>query len=557
MRVWFLIFAVSLFGCAAGEPLAKSEIPPEAKPIQNAPLPTSLGTVVARDWLAIAGDTKPVRDRALKIAQKAIDDSDHATLASLRAAQTRECKEHSPYCGVYRQLVRLKAGTKRKTQKETAADPKVARILVYLKSGKFAPVRRFDERFTNLALAQISDRAFLDSLSAKLLAQHGCSAAKLTYLVGAKLEEFLPDQQFRERIEKIYDTVGNCHERDFSERAQFRAALFHIWDKKIDLALPYLRKLQHARNDAYHVRGIYWFLKSDKISAEERKKALDTLRRHYPFQLHSLLALRGETESPFEIADDSTVSFRTKKQKQHWLNAVFRSGEALLQLGRPDLARFALARVGIPVLRTEPEFQLYYAYLLNRAGAYALKFSTLGALFQHQPSFLSRAALKLHFPERAVVNKISQNSPVDELLLYSLIRQESKFNPEARSQAGAVGLMQILPSTAKKMEEDITESQLFEPEQNIRLGAQYFRQLMDRYKGDVELALAAYNAGPDRVDDWLKRYPVTDRILFLDLIPFRETRQYVASIAGNYYWYNHVYGRTNSVAGRGFKAWDD
>ena len=64
---------------------------------------------------------------------------------------------------------------------------------------------------------------------------------------------------------------------------------------------------------------------------------------------------------------------------------------------------------------------------------------------------------------------------------------------------------------------------------------------MNRYDGDASLALAAYNAGANRIDEWTRRYPVKDKILFLDLIPFKETRQYISSIARNYFWYTSLY----------------
>jgi soluble lytic murein transglycosylase len=76
---------------------------------------------------------------------------------------------------------------------------------------------------------------------------------------------------------------------------------------------------------------------------------------------------------------------------------------------------------------------------------------------------------------------------------------------------------------------------------NIRLGTKYIGNLVNRYDRDAELALAAYNAGAERVDDWTKRYPTTDRMLFLDLIPYKETRDYVVLIGRNFYWYHTLY----------------
>ena len=75
----------------------------------------------------------------------------------------------------------------------------------------------------------------------------------------------------------------------------------------------------------------------------------------------------------------------------------------------------------------------------------------------------------------------------------------------------------------------------------------FFSRLNERYGGEAELALAAYNAGPENVDIWQARYPVANRLLFVDLIPFRETREYVASIARNYFWYKKLYEEESAL----------
>jgi hypothetical protein len=77
---------------------------------------------------------------------------------------------------------------------------------------------------------------------------------------------------------------------------------------------------------------------------------------------------------------------------------------------------------------------------------------------------------------------------------------------------------------------------------NVKIGTKYFAQRLREYSGDVELTLAAYNAGANRVESWVKRYPTDNKILFLDLMPFKETRDYVSSILRNYYWYTRIYG---------------
>lgn len=112
--------------------------------------------------------------------------------------------------------------------------------------------------------------------------------------------------------------------------------------------------------------------------------------------------------------------------------------------------------------------------------------------------------------------------------------------------------MQLMPATARVLDHRVRKFQLLNADINLRLGIQYFEILVDRYNGDVELALAAYNAGAEVVDRWQKRYTVKNRLLFLDLIPFAETRNYVTLIGRNYYWYSKIYSdqlkTTNGIA---------
>jgi soluble lytic murein transglycosylase len=132
----------------------------------------------------------------------------------------------------------------------------------------------------------------------------------------------------------------------------------------------------------------------------------------------------------------------------------------------------------------------------------------------------------------------SAKNNLDPYLVAALIRQESEFNPSAISKANACGLMQLLPSVGKAMarEEGIShfESyQLLDPETNIRLGTRYLRKAMDKFGGVEEYALAAYNAGDDRVLEWQAAGPYHGIDEFVESIPFTETREYVEGILRN------------------------
>ncbi|MFY9561781.1 MAG: transglycosylase SLT domain-containing protein [Terriglobales bacterium] len=136
---------------------------------------------------------------------------------------------------------------------------------------------------------------------------------------------------------------------------------------------------------------------------------------------------------------------------------------------------------------------------------------------------------------------------LDPYLVASLIRQESEFNPVAVSRANAVGLMQLLPVTGKRVAKEIklkgyNPSQLYTPAVNLQLGTRYFKSMVDKYGGQLEYALAAYNAGTDRVGDWLEQGHYRDAQEFVESIPFTETREYVQAILRNTTVYQRLYG---------------
>jgi len=137
---------------------------------------------------------------------------------------------------------------------------------------------------------------------------------------------------------------------------------------------------------------------------------------------------------------------------------------------------------------------------------------------------------------------------LDPHLVASLIRQESEFNPQAISRANAMGLMQLLPGVGKGMAKELkihhfSTDALLTPTTNLQLGTRYFKHMVDHYDGQVEYALAAYNAGTDRVDDWRKNGNFKSVEEFVESIPFTETREYVQAIMRNAVLYKLLYPR--------------
>ncbi len=146
---------------------------------------------------------------------------------------------------------------------------------------------------------------------------------------------------------------------------------------------------------------------------------------------------------------------------------------------------------------------------------------------------------KYPFPYRDYIINYSRENGVDPLIIVSIMREESHFNPQIVSEAGALGLMQLMPFTAKKVGNLQNKNDLFKEEINIYLGIKYFGELLKKYK-KVEYAIAAYNAGENAVDLWLKNdYKDVDE--FIEDIPYRETKNYVKKVLRTYYIMRSLY----------------
>jgi soluble lytic murein transglycosylase len=160
---------------------------------------------------------------------------------------------------------------------------------------------------------------------------------------------------------------------------------------------------------------------------------------------------------------------------------------------------------------------------------------------------------RILFPEAwwETIKAESAKNNLDPYLVAALIRQESEFNPSAVSRANACGLMQLLPSTGKTLarEEGIEHFQtfqLFDPATSIRLGTRYLRRTLDKFGGVTEYALAAYDAGDDRVREWQAAGPYQGIDEFVESIPFTETREYVEIITRNLETYKAIDAYANS-----------
>ena len=142
------------------------------------------------------------------------------------------------------------------------------------------------------------------------------------------------------------------------------------------------------------------------------------------------------------------------------------------------------------------------------------------------------------------VEKYSEKYSVDKYLIYAIIKAESNFKEKAVSKSGAQGLMQLMYPTAEELSEkidiELNENNILEPDININLGTKYISMLIQKYE-NINLALAAYNAGSGNVDGWIEKGTLKNDGSDIENVPFKETNNYVRKILRDYEIYTKVY----------------
>jgi soluble lytic murein transglycosylase len=223
-------------------------------------------------------------------------------------------------------------------------------------------------------------------------------------------------------------------------------------------------------------------------------------------------------------------------------------------LANAALYDFAVAEMQAASPGSPPWEAKSVAEIYNQQGSYIRSIETLKravpGYFAADIPQIPRPVWEGLFP-RPFWPELTRDAAANQLdphIVASLIRQESEFNPSAISTANAMGLMQLLPSVGKGLAKQMkikhfSPDELLVADTNLRLGTRYFRQMVDHFGGQVEYALAAYNAGEDRVDDWRKNGNFADVEEFVESIPFTQTREYVQAIMRNAVIYKLLYSK--------------
>ncbi len=279
--------------------------------------------------------------------------------------------------------------------------------------------------------------------------------------------------------------------------------------------------------------GAYWAARAHQRAHRpaERNRWLAEAARH-PLTFYGLIAQRT-------LGDDAGTRprlppFTSLHSREVAVIPAGRRALALLQVGRRDLAEQELTRIDP---RGNRLLQQAVLVLSDEAGMAA---QTLKLANEVRPAGGGYYDAAL-FPMPRW--NPSEGFTIDPALVFALTRQESKFQPDARSPAGARGLMQLMPETARFMavdDERTNGRNLTDPELNLSLGQRYVRYLMEQKDigDDLILMLAAYNAGPGNLQKWRRQFDrIKDPLLFLESLPSRETRTFVEQVLTNYWMY--------------------
>lgn len=266
--------------------------------------------------------------------------------------------------------------------------------------------------------------------------------------------------------------------------------------------------------------------------------ALAKLKERFPFSFHTVMGRLREGQAPDDILTHDAPNELKRSQRAPAANPLVEEAELLHVSGFNKSALKVLDWAIAEAAGAEPEFKLYLAEMKADTGENHTAIFLLSKILVDNPGFTSKKTLTLYFPSAfySLFEKHSQG--LDPYLLLAVARQESAFDARAVSSAKAKGLLQVV---AKRIRRKKGQKDLLDPETNIQTGARMFSQMLAMNDRHVHLALSAYNAGPMRVTTWTKRYATADPLLFTDLIPFKETRAYVALILRNYYWYRKLH----------------
>ena len=408
--------------------------------------------------------------------------------------------------------------------------------------------------------------------AAKIFAQldQDFPASSLADDARIKAAEMLVDVGQPEKAKAMLaGTIERFPNGDMVGEAGWRLAFAAYQEKRYDAALDHL---SHTRSEAggsgYYSRGraCYWTARSLEKSKRLRKAfaTYTSCIEQHPFSYYALLGLLQikvknqrlyrktvRRTFPHLRRQDSRVLKQHRRLVRH--PSVARGIElARLGFGQFALQEFSSARFNSRRISESDQtwfmaFLLHHADQWNQANALARRY--LNELRSSYPVQDNYWRWIVTYPDafETYVLRYAKRNRLPEALVWAVMRQESRFSPRIESWANAIGLMQLILPTARRMARHYrtraTRSKLQDPEFNIKLGTKYLSLLTKNFKGATPLVIASYNAGEAAVERWAKEFGDRPLDEFVELIPYDETRRYTKRVLASFFAYSALYGK--------------
>jgi soluble lytic murein transglycosylase len=345
-----------------------------------------------------------------------------------------------------------------------------------------------------------------------------------------------------EALEFLKRIEAKNHRSDLLSTVYWESAVHYYEAGDYKSASAYFRRL--LDNKSMREKALFWYSRStsatgDKLTANN---ASASLLSEFPYGYYATRVAKGDSRLEWEAPskmEAPQVDFKDLERCS-----------LLINLGLYDEAKKELNW-------TRRRNSKNRSLLKGIAGLY-LKMTdfhgcskSIDTANLHPPENGSLSEWLMAFPlaYREAVSVIAAENRISEPLVYSIMRAESNYLPTAVSPAGAIGLMQLMPSTAAVIlpagafKGNGNKEILMDPKINIKCGVRHLKDILDSFNGDTVLAVAAYNAGSGNVNRWMKRLAGLPSELFIENIPYPETREYVKKVLAVSEIYKRVYNK--------------
>lgn len=304
-----------------------------------------------------------------------------------------------------------------------------------------------------------------------------------------------------------------------------------------------------AGDPAYRERALYWKGRALEASGsrEAARETQAVLMEEFPAGFYSL-----NIEKEKGVRNGRIPCFNHAALPSLPLPDGHERAKTLISLGLYEEARMEIAAVRRRTgAKSRNAMDLAGLYLAMEDYRSAMGLFTQSALLHRDGNTQRIWAVLYPAAFSEIVARHSSNAGINECLAFALIRAESNFSPTARSPVGAMGLMQLMPATARdtarELRDSITQAGLTRPDLNVSIGTRHLKGLLTRFNGNLVSAVAAYNAGATPVIRWRKNFANLREDEFIENIPYPETREYVKKVLASMEIYRRLYGPAESI----------